>query len=124
MVIEAQLVVGVRWDEQAHVFVSHAPALDIYSQGVTHEDAIRAIESAMRMYLITAVEQNKIDGVLKRFSEATSGIGQASPALDQYIKVVPDDGRHGLGPIRAKDARSRMRVNVSWQRWRPYLDGR
>ena len=100
--IEAQLNVGVRWDEPSKVFVSHAPALGIYSQGPTREDAVRAIESAMRMYLVTAVETNKIGAVLERFAEATSGIGPGSSSFDQYIRVVPDGGHHGPGPIKAK----------------------
>src|SRR2546422_4720920 len=54
--IEAPLNITLRCDESARIFVGYAPALDIYSQGETREDAIRAIEGAMRMYLITALE--------------------------------------------------------------------
>ncbi len=89
--IEAQLNVRVHRDEAAGVYVSYAPALDIYSQGKTHEDAIRAIEGAMRMYLVTALEEDKIGGVLKRFTEVVaSGMG---PEPRQYINVnVVQDG--------------------------------
>lgn len=73
--------------------MSHAPALDIYSQGETLADAIRAIEGAMRMYLITALETEKIGQVLTRFNEAASGIGPNPPG--QYIKVL-HDGDHQI----------------------------
>jgi predicted RNase H-like HicB family nuclease len=80
----------VRWDEAAGVYVSYAPALDIYSQGETPEHATRAIEGAMRMYLITALEEEKIGRVLKRFAEVVAtGIG---PESHQYINVVQDGG--------------------------------
>ncbi len=92
--IDAQLHVRVRWDEPSETFVSYAPALDIYSQGETHQEAIRAIEGAMRMYLVTAFETDKLSGVLKRFSEAVPGIGPESSS-DQYIKVV-QDGEHQI----------------------------
>lgn len=89
--IEAQLNVSVRRDEAAGVYVSYAPALDIYSQGRTPEHAIRAIEGAMRMHLITAMEEDKIGRVLKRFSEAvTTGMGPEPRR--QYINVVQDGG--------------------------------
>ena len=88
--IEAQLNVSVRWDQVAGIYVSYAPALDIYSQGETTEDAIHAIEGAMRMYLITAMEGDKIGRVLKRFGEVVAtGMG---PAPRQYINVVHDGG--------------------------------
>jgi len=88
--IEAQLLVSVRWDEVAGVYVSYAPALDIYSQGKTTDDAIRAIEGAMRMYLITALEEDKIGRVLKRFGDVVAaGTG---PEPRQYINVVQDGG--------------------------------
>ncbi len=88
--IEAQLIVSVRWDDAAGVYVSYAPALGIYSQGKTTGHAIRAIEGAMRMYLITALEEDKIGRVLKRFGEVVAtGIG---PEPRQYINVVHGGG--------------------------------
>jgi predicted RNase H-like HicB family nuclease len=87
--IEAQLNVRVRWDDAAGLYVSYAPALDIYSQGKTQDGAIRAIEGAMRMYLITALEEDKIGRVLKRFREVAAGMG---PEPRQFINVVQDGG--------------------------------
>jgi predicted RNase H-like HicB family nuclease len=92
--IDALLNVHVRWDAPSGTYVSYAPALDIYSQGETERGALRAIEGAMRMYLVTALETEKLGGVLKRFSEAVSGIGPELPS-DQYIKVV-HDGEHQI----------------------------
>ena len=89
--IEARLNVGVRWDEAARIYVSYSPALDIFSQGTTEKEAIRALESAMRMYLVTAIEGQKLDAVLNRFAERTSG-GGPEGASSEYIKVLPDGG--------------------------------
>jgi hypothetical protein len=91
--LEAQLNVNVRWDEAAKVYVSHAPALDIYSQATTEAEALRAIESAMRLYLITAIETNKIDDVVRRFAERVpSGNGPESPDSKQRITILQGDG--------------------------------
>jgi predicted RNase H-like HicB family nuclease len=104
--ITAQLDVGVRWDEQARVFVTYAPALELYSQGPTEEEAFRAIESAMRLYLIAAHGTNKLDDVLKRggFVLKRGGvalaprIGSESPTDGQYIKILKDGGFARIEP--------------------------
>jgi predicted RNase H-like HicB family nuclease len=91
--IEAQVSVSLRWDEPAHVFVSYAPALDIYSQAPTHEGALRAIESAIRLHLVTALEVDKLDEVIKRFRErVSSGIGPEPLTPRQYITVHQGSG--------------------------------
>ena len=46
-----QLTCGVRWDEQAGVFVSSCPSMNVYSQGETEDEAIAAIKSAVGLYL-------------------------------------------------------------------------
>ena len=79
--------VGVRFDVQTRVFVSYAPALKIYSQGPTQEEALRAIESAIRLYLITAYGANKLTGFA-----VSSGIGPDSPNEQQYIEILKDGG--------------------------------
>jgi predicted RNase H-like HicB family nuclease len=104
--ITAQLDVGVRWDAQAQVFVSYAPALELYSQGPTEEEAFRAIESAMRLYLITAHGSNKLDDVLKRHGfvfkrtgfAVAAGIGSQSSASGQYVKILQDGGFARIEP--------------------------
>ena len=91
--IEAQLSVTLRWNEAAQVFVSHAPALDIYSQAPSREGALHAIESAIRLHLVTALEVDKLDDVLKDFRErVSSGIGPEPLTPVQYIKVHQGSG--------------------------------
>jgi len=85
--IVARLDVGVRFDAQAQVFVSFAPALRIYSQGPTEEEALRAIESAIRLYLSTAYGANKLSGFA-----VSSGIGPNSPNEQRYIEILRDGG--------------------------------
>ena len=84
--IVTRLDVGIRFDAQAHVFVSYAPALKIYSQGPTEEEALRAIESAIRLYLSTAYGANKLKGFA-----VSSGIGPNSPT-EHYIEILKDGG--------------------------------
>lgn len=91
--IEAKLNITLRWDEPTHLFVSYAPALDIYSQAPSREEAIRAIESAIRLHLVTALEVDKLDDVLRQFRErVSSGIGPEPPPPTQYIKVHQGSG--------------------------------
>lgn len=88
---EAQLLAGTRWDEEARTFVAHAPALNLYSQGPTEEEAQRAIESAIRLYLVTAYNAGILDRVLKRHGfTANAGTGQATTSAQQYIDVLEE----------------------------------
>lgn len=46
-----RLLAGLRFDEDAGVWVAFTPALDLYSQGRTKEEAKEAITSAAHLYL-------------------------------------------------------------------------
>lgn len=56
----------VRYDAEAGVFVSHCPALKLYSQGDTAEEANEAIKSAVSLYVETAYNFDRLDQVLRR----------------------------------------------------------
>jgi hypothetical protein len=47
----SDLGVVVNRDDHAKVYVGHAPALNLYSQGRTEQEALRAIEHAVRLYV-------------------------------------------------------------------------
>jgi len=48
------------------VFVSYCPALDIRSQGRTEEEARRALESAVTLFLSTCLERGILERELER----------------------------------------------------------
>lgn len=49
-----RLTCEVRRDEQANVFVSSCPGMDVYSQGETEGEAVTAIKSAVGLYIKAA----------------------------------------------------------------------
>ncbi|HTB21905.1 MAG TPA: hypothetical protein VK914_04270 [bacterium] len=57
-------LVGFRFDEDAHVHVAYAPALSIYSQGRTREEATMAIESAISLYICAHYERGTLTNAL------------------------------------------------------------
>jgi predicted RNase H-like HicB family nuclease len=84
--LEAHLGAGVRRDDVARVFVSHVPALDVYSQGRTEREAIHAIESAVRLYVVTAHDRGFLHRILARL-EADRAFDSISP-LEDYVRIL------------------------------------
>ena len=82
---EAQMMAGTRWDQTAETFVSYAPALDLYSQGPTEPEALRGLESAIRLYLITAYEKGMLDRLLQRH-----GFKAPAIAVNEYIRILEE----------------------------------
>jgi predicted RNase H-like HicB family nuclease len=90
---EAQLLAGTRRDEEAGTYVCHAPALNLFSQGSTEPEAVRAIESAIRLYLTTAYEGNLLEHVLKGHGFTPSPpeqSGTVPTSADQYIRLLEE----------------------------------
>lgn len=56
-----QGICAVRSDVDAGVFVSWAPGLDIYSQGMTEEEAIRALDDAVTLFVNRCGELGILD---------------------------------------------------------------
>jgi hypothetical protein len=48
---KAGLKAGVRYDEQAKMFIGYSPALHIYSQATTEDRARRALEGAISLFV-------------------------------------------------------------------------
>ena len=64
--ITFKLNTKLRHDPGASVFVSHCPALKIFSQGESKEEAVEAIREAASLYLQTAFAHDRLDQVLRR----------------------------------------------------------
>ena len=81
--IEAELLASVYRDDDANVFVSRVPVLDVYSQGATAQEALRAIEHAVRLYFVAAYNR----GVLRQI---LGGREFAPGAAPQYVRIIDD----------------------------------
>jgi len=78
----------VGYDQDAEVFVSHCPTLDVYSQGETEAEALDAIKSAVTLHVTTAFDFQRLDKVLRGFEKIESG-GPEHPATDyrEFVSV-------------------------------------
>lgn len=77
--ITARVRGAVRKDDEAGVFVSFCPTLNIYSQATDKECAKAALEGAVMLFLTTCIERGMLDKALKQYgfnevskAEATS----------------------------------------------------
>lgn len=83
-----KLVIGAREDKEAGAWVGYCPALGIYSQGESADEALTAIQSASLLYVEHCYRRKLLDDVLNRqgFSPGSSAEGAAS-ASDQMILI-------------------------------------
>jgi predicted RNase H-like HicB family nuclease len=59
-----QGLAAVRWDDDAKVYVSWTPGLDVYSQGTTQEEALKALDSAVSMFVRRCHEKGILDDTM------------------------------------------------------------
>jgi predicted RNase H-like HicB family nuclease len=93
--LEAHLGAAIRRDDLAKVFVGHAPALDVFSQGLTEREALHAIESAVRLYFVTAHDHGFLRRILAGL-EAERAFDGISPRED-YVRIL--DLRAPAAPV-------------------------
>lgn len=62
--LDVRLRAGIKYDEDAEVFVTYAPALQISSQGESKITAKEALIDAVQMLLTTAYEKGVLDKML------------------------------------------------------------
>lgn len=89
---QVKLKAGIKFDEEAKVFVSFAPALQLYSQGLTKTEAKRALQDAVESWLIVAYENEVLERALQQsgFKTVPTHVAQ-SPASDQYISWTEEE---------------------------------
>jgi predicted RNase H-like HicB family nuclease len=51
--------------KKANYWVSSCPALDVFSQGATEEEAKKNLEEALKLFLISCYERGTLDAALK-----------------------------------------------------------
>lgn len=90
----AQLRGFIRHDTDAHVHVSYCPALNIFSQGESEDQARRAIGSAVSLFLQSCYERGQLDRALReagfRASSRTGIVPVKSLGLDQEWIAVEE----------------------------------
>jgi predicted RNase H-like HicB family nuclease len=67
----------IQFDPEAGVYVGSCPELGLVSQGVTEEDAERAIQSAINLFVITCYEHDILHSTLKRLRSEPPSEAQA-----------------------------------------------
>lgn len=81
----AHLKAGIKRDEEAKVWVTYVPALQLYSQGTTRARAKRAIHSAVSLFLTTAYEYGVWDKALRNVGLAPVPAGQAPDTDSEFV---------------------------------------
>lgn len=81
------------WEED-DVFVSHCPALDVYSQGDTEKDARTNLVEALQLFVESCYERGTLDAVMKERGftvdqEAAAPDGDAITAELKHPITVP-----------------------------------
>jgi hypothetical protein len=72
--VSFRLKFATRHDADANVYVGYCPALKLYSQGETQEEASNAVVSAATLFLVTCYERDALHSALRRrgMTRATS----------------------------------------------------
>ncbi len=63
VVFEVKLPATVK--KKAAYWVSSCPALDVFSQGPTEEEARKNLEEALRLFLLSCYERNTLEEAVK-----------------------------------------------------------
>ncbi|HEY3129585.1 MAG TPA: hypothetical protein VGL91_09005 [Acidobacteriota bacterium] len=81
-----QLAGAIRFDKEIAVHVSYCPALDIFSQGNTQDEAKQALQSAVQMFVMRCYEKGTLLTVLKdRGFAASQPILSPQDAAGEFI---------------------------------------
>ena len=63
--VSFRLQFATRRDDEANVYVGHCPALKLYSQGTTEQEAQEAIVSAVKLFLVACYERDILHSALR-----------------------------------------------------------
>ncbi len=87
----ARLKAGIKRDEEAKVWVSYVPALQLYSQGTTKARAKRAIASAVSLFLTTAYEHGVWDKALRNVGLTPTPTGQPPGPDSEFVTFYEEE---------------------------------
>jgi predicted RNase H-like HicB family nuclease len=63
--VSFRLQFNTRRDDEADVYVGYCPALKLYSQGTTEEEAEEAVVSAVKLFLVACYERDILHSALR-----------------------------------------------------------
>lgn len=90
IMVTMRLQGATRYDEETKSFVGFCPALKVYSQGKTEDEAKRALESTLALYVETCYTRNILQSVLSRAGFKSFPPGSArsvTSAVNEYILI-------------------------------------
>jgi predicted RNase H-like HicB family nuclease len=67
----------IHYDSDAGVYVGSCPEFGLVSQGITEEEAERAIQSAINLFVITCYEHEILHSTLRRLRSVPPAEAQA-----------------------------------------------
>ena len=113
----------IRYDDEAGVFVSFCPALKLYSQGETEEDAKEALRSTVCQYIQACFDLGTLHKELTQkhnFSMMTPGANPVtSPGQFMVIERAMDEeplaGHFGIEVPMELVALGAMRASAEWR---------
>jgi predicted RNase H-like HicB family nuclease len=89
--LEFRLSFATRRDDAADVFVGYCPALDVYSQGRSREEAEDAVVDAAQLFIVSCYERDILHTVLRNRGMTKAKPGSVASEDHQYIKIANFD---------------------------------
>ncbi len=89
--VNAKLKAGIKFDEEANVYVGYTPALGVYSQAKNEERAKLALEDAVHSFLLVAHKNGLLEKCLRNtgFVAAPGSLKELKGA-EQYIAITEE----------------------------------
>lgn len=97
--LDVSLPIEVRADGED--YISYCPALDLYSQGYTQEEALRNIVEAVQAFLESCYSRGYLDQVLRDCGFVLQGSGE----LQQLPTLVENQGTINVPLFLVADAK-------------------
>lgn len=80
-----RLAASVKQDSETKMYISHIPALDLYSGAMTEAEAVRAAQSAVDLFFKTAAEKGTLFQVLVETGLLSTGEKQQSSEVEDHL---------------------------------------
>lgn len=115
--ITFNLRIGLRHDKEAEVFVGYCPALKIYSQGETEQEAIIATQSAVSLFIRECLKRDILRDVFKEHGlTKIEGVGAVTKERIQseFIAIEPFESFTDVNvPIRIEKESELCQLSLS-----------
>lgn len=86
--LQFRLKFGTRHDADAGVYVGYCPALKLYSQGRTQDEAETAVVSAAQLFIVSCYERDILHSVLRKRGMTRASAGMAQTTADEEKEFI------------------------------------